>query len=226
VNITVLISAVPHFQKFNSSTLLLFYSSTLLLFTFHTSHHYCVRFRVSPISMIMMIKASMLVALFAATAHAFEVTSTSCIESGSDLEISFINTKPKASDWIGIVPATGNELASGVVGEPLSRNWMWTCGSQSCDGSPSTGTIKLTAPTVTAANKWIAVLGRNDDSPPYRVKAVSSVILVKSSCSAPTVIPQAQPVSAWFQSVILLMTRFRFIFVSNPSFHVLTLESC
>lgn len=150
----------------------------------------------------MMMKASILVALFAATTRAFEVTSSSCIESGSDLEVSFINTKPKAGDWIGIVPVTGNQLTSGVVGEPLSRNWAWTCGSQTCDGSPSTGTVKLSAPTVTADDKWLAVLARNGDSAPYRVKSVSSVILVKSSCSAPTDISQAQPVSASFDSVI------------------------
>ncbi|KAI2508295.1 peroxidase [Fragilaria crotonensis] len=113
----------------------------------------------------MMMKASIVVALFAATTRAFEVTSSS----------------------------SGNQLTSGVVGEPLSRNWVWTCGTQTCDGSPSTGTVKLSAPTVTADDKWLAVLVRNGDSAPYGVKSVSSVILVKSSCSAPTDISQAQP---------------------------------
>ena len=142
-----------------------------------------------------MMKASILVVFFAAAVRAFEVTAPSCIESGSDVEISFTNTNPKVGDWIGLYQVAGNELANGVVAEPLTRNWIWTCGSQDCSGSPAVGSVKMLAPTVTGDDNWFAVLVRNGDGAPYRAKAVSKVIDVKSSCSEPTSIPLAQPVS-------------------------------
>lgn len=141
----------------------------------------------------MMMKASVLIAFFAAAVRAFEVTAPSCIDIGSDVTINFNSTRPKNGDWIGLMPVTGDELTSGVA-EPLNRNWIWTCGSQSCESSPSTGTVKLLAPTVTDDNRYIAYLARNGVEP-YRVKAVSGVINVKISCSQSTSAPLAQPVS-------------------------------
>ena len=131
---------------------------------------------------MILLKVATLLALSSIGVDAAEVSAPSCLESGSDLELTFKDSNPVDGDWFGLFPL--DILDDVQVPEPRNRNWIWTCGSQDCDSVPSSGTFTIKNPKLIGSTKWIVVLGGAAKAPPYTVKAKSSSIEIKSSCSA------------------------------------------
>jgi hypothetical protein len=57
-------------------------------------------------------------------------TDKECYNRGDDIQISFNNCEPTATDWIGIYP-----LRQGVQNLRQPRTWVWTCGDQLCNNN-------------------------------------------------------------------------------------------
>jgi len=57
-------------------------------------------------------------------------TDKECYKSGDDIQISFDNCEPTATDWIGIY-----SLRQGVQNLRQPRTWVWMCGDQLCNNN-------------------------------------------------------------------------------------------
>lgn len=66
-----------------------------------------------------------------------------CISTGDAFEVHFVNCQPEFGDWIGIFDKDADPLS---LPEPYL--WAWSCGSQSCRGTPVDGTVRFDETTV------------------------------------------------------------------------------
>jgi hypothetical protein len=130
-----------------------------------------------------MIKATIIVTLLAAVVRGSEILTGSCFTPDSEVIVGFNNDNAKEGDWIGLFPASVVGLQ---VPEPRSRNWIWTCGDQNCDTSPSSGFGKISNPKLTGADQWVAVMARfNSGSGQLNVIVSSEPFRVSNSCDGP-----------------------------------------
>jgi hypothetical protein len=65
-------------------------------------------------------------------------TDKDCYKNGDDIQISFGNCEPLATDWIGIYP-----VRQGVANLRPSRTWIWTCGDQLCNNPVASGNVTI-----------------------------------------------------------------------------------
>ena len=125
--------------------------------------------------------AAVFIALLAPVVGGSKVTTHSCVVAGSDVIINFENDNTKEGDWIGLIPESA---VDGHVEDPHDNNWIWTCGSQNCTSSPELGPVTISAPNLSGASMWIAVLARFDgDSKPYELIATSATFHVSTTGS-------------------------------------------
>ncbi|CAJ1947847.1 unnamed protein product [Cylindrotheca closterium] len=105
-----------------------------------------------------------------------------CYKVGEPLEISFSNCNPRAGDWIGLYDSESPEQ---FLMDPLM--WHWSCGSKSCQGSPTQGSSTLDASAEGQAfwplnrGNYKIYLIRNGASFPYQTVATSEEIRVAQS---------------------------------------------
>jgi len=133
-----------------------------------------------------MMKEALLLALLVAVVHGADVTTPGCIEQGQDVTVGFEYDNNNNGDWIGLYPANA-VLDGNRVLEPRDRNWVWTCGDQSCNNFNSNeGPVMIQEPDLSGNTLWIAVLARfTGNSAPYVMMEQSVPFFIKSDCSAP-----------------------------------------
>ena len=129
----------------------------------------------------MMRKTAVVVALLAHFVTGRQITTPSCVVAGSDVVISFENDNAKEGDWIGLIPESA---VDGHVPDPHDNNWIWTCGSQNCTSSPELGSVTISAPNLSGASTWVAVLARfHEDSKPNEMITTSAAFHVSTTGS-------------------------------------------
>jgi hypothetical protein len=119
-----------------------------------------------------MMKATIIVSFLASVVCGSQIKAPSCVIPGSKVSIVFSNDIAKTGDWIGLLPAT---TVGTQVPELRLRNWVWTCGTQSCGSSPDAGIATIASPNFSGATTWVAVLARFDGG------TSSSELIVKSA---------------------------------------------
>lgn len=118
------------------------------------------------------------------TTHAQSISvNKSCVKPGETFSITFQNVNPQDTDWIAITPAQENPRNFFNVGI-----WVWTCGSQTCDGAVSQGRVRMRANNV-ASGSWRAVLARDDNDAPFSSYASSSAFTISSTCGGTAPVP-------------------------------------
>jgi hypothetical protein len=115
------------------------------------------------------------------------VTTPSCVETSDSIVVGFENANPKDGDWIALYRVT--DLSGNTAPDApalRSQNWLWTCGSQSCKSSPTSGPVRIPSPLFFDTSvKWVAALLRYDGSAaPYDVVSKSAPFSVRSECAA------------------------------------------
>jgi hypothetical protein len=110
-----------------------------------------------------------------------------CIKSGEVFTVTFQNKNQVDSDWIGIIPASANTKSFNDIGI-----WVWTCGSQSCEGAVAFGRVNLRASNV-ATGSWRAVLARDQLTGPFSSYAQSTTFTIAASCPTSTVPSPVKP---------------------------------
>jgi hypothetical protein len=114
----------------------------------------------------------------------------SCFTIGQSITVTFHDASPRVGDWIGVIKSTANVFGS--VSYPI---FVFTCGTSSCSGAPSSSTLSMFSNL--GAGTYKAVLLPSNSFTP---KAVSTSFSVHSTCSptrpAPTTPtrPVAKPV--------------------------------
>ena len=122
------------------------------------------------------------IALLAPIVTGSHIITPSCVVAGSDVIISFENDNAKEGDWIGLIPEIS--AVDGHVPDIHDNNWIWTCGSQNCTSSPELGSVTISAPNLSGASTWVAVLARFDeDSKLHDLIATSAVFHVSTTGS-------------------------------------------
>lgn len=114
-----------------------------------------------------------------------------CVKVGDTFDVTFQNKNQLDTDWIAIV--AGNADTRAFTTFPT---WVWTCGSQTCDGAVAMGTIRFKANTL-ATGTWRAVMARDDGTgAPFAAYARSSTFTIATTCgTAPVKPPVAAPSS-------------------------------
>jgi len=84
----------------------------------------------------------------------FATTNKSSYTVGEQIEITFKNGSPTQGDWIGVYPSSIsiNNLQQGAL-------WVWSCGSQTCGSSPSSGTVIIRSGTSWTGSEWPLAAG-------------------------------------------------------------------
>jgi hypothetical protein len=116
----------------------------------------------------------------------------SCIPLGSNVTIDFFIDRPDPMDFIAIFPTdivdksnqshSIEESVKDWVPSPLHRNWIRTCGSQTCHPSSleetiSQGIIQIDFTNLNGSKQWIAVAGRyeHDKDQSFTILATSQM---------------------------------------------------
>ena len=125
----------------------------------------------------------------------------SCIPLDSNVTVEFFIDRPKTKDFVAIfsMDSVNNSNSNFMEGEnlcvkewmpsPLHRNWIRTCGSQTCHYStkeeiPSQGMVQIDFTQSDGSKQWIAVVARpgKDEDQPLTILATSQEF---SSCTPP-----------------------------------------
>jgi hypothetical protein len=125
-------------------------------------------------------------------------TTKSCFNVGQNIIASFTVTNPQIGDWVGLTTSSSN-----LLGKVFYQQFVYTCGSTSCNGAPASGTLSMF--NNMPAGSYKAVLLPNNTFTPL---AVSPAFTVSNSCQPtsptrpvsnptlrPTVRPNPAPVS-------------------------------
>lgn len=115
----------------------------------------------------------------------------SCVKPGETFAVTFQNKDQVDTDWVAITPCAENPRNFFNI-----AIWVWTCGSQTCDGAVAQGRIRMRANNI-ANGSWRAVLARDDNDAPFSSYAQSSCFTISTSCgpTAPVRTPVAAPTS-------------------------------
>ncbi len=102
----------------------------------------------------------------------------SCFTTSQSITVAFSDASPEVGDWIGLITSTAN-----VFGSVSYPQFVFTCGTSSCSGAPSSATVSIFNNLGTGTFKAV-LLPKNSFTP----KVVSSSFSVRSTCSptAPT----------------------------------------
>lgn len=117
-----------------------------------------------------------------------------CVKVGDTFDVTFQNKNQLDTDWIAVVAGNANTRSFSDFGA-----WVWTCGSQTCDGAVAMGQVRFRANTL-ATGTWRVVLARDDGTgAPFAAYAKSSTFTIATTCpggTAPVKPPVAAPSSS------------------------------
>ena len=108
--------------------------------------------------------------------------SQSCYMLSNSIQATFSIANPQVGDWIGMTNSSTN-----INGPVNYLEFLYTCGTPTCNGKQSSGTLTFFNKFSSGAYKAVLFSSTN------QVLAVSSTFMVSPSCSSPHSLPSRRP---------------------------------